>query len=222
MRNETDGKQQGDANSLSLSHSEGCSFFWVVVVGVVAALCDPESPRVPVANSDVTNPETPQDGEDERPSDHQTGVAVRRPRSFVTAGPPFPEKKYILTDLSLFYKRREKKIPHVIYSSSLMSYYITYFLMPGLILSAPHPFAPLPPPEPQTATYCFNLCHRKYFSKLEGETFWIMNLRWPAKVPLFFFCVLFSDTTDALSDLCVCLSCLLLFSSVWERGRFLH
>lgn len=45
------------------------------------------------------------------------------------------EKKLFLTAFSLFYKRREKNSPHVIYSASLMSYYITYFLMPGLILS---------------------------------------------------------------------------------------
>lgn len=88
-----------------------------------------------MANGDVTNPETPQDGEDETQSHHQTGAAVRWPRPFGTAGPPFPEKKkYILTALSLFYKRREENIPHVICSSSLMSYYITYLLMPGLIL----------------------------------------------------------------------------------------
>lgn len=64
---------------------------------MVWALRDPECPEISSRQCSEgarrrSNQDALQDGQDETQSDHQTGVAVRRPRSFTTAGPPFQEK----------------------------------------------------------------------------------------------------------------------------------
>lgn len=151
------------------------------VVVVVWTLCDPECPRFPVDNVLRAHGDV-QTRMRCRMAKMKRRAIIKRASLCVGRGRPTISRKNKFSQISVcFISAGRKTFPMRFFSCLFDVLLHNLFFNARSHFVGPHPLPPLPPPGPQTATYCFNLCHRKYFSKLEGETFWIMNLRWPAR-----------------------------------------